>query len=131
MTIKEQFDALHSAYIKARSGKEKERIFGEIAALQARSPEEFADALQERAESAVGNARQLLFRESLSRALKTVRAKALAERIGKSPAWISQKLNGNTVNGTEAVFSPDDMRLITEAIHAISSELSLFEVVKH
>ena len=44
--------------------------------------------------------------------------------FGKSRAWLMQKVNGNTVNGRKAGFTPSESRKMREALQDLSQKLS-------
>lgn len=44
--------------------------------------------------------------------------------FGKSRAWLMQKVNGNTVNGKKAAFTPTESQQMREALLDLSKKLS-------
>ncbi|SFO62383.1 DUF5053 domain-containing protein [Prevotella sp. tf2-5] len=44
--------------------------------------------------------------------------------FGKSRAWLMQKVNGNTVNGKRASFTPSESKRMREALQDLSEKLS-------
>lgn len=44
--------------------------------------------------------------------------------FGKSRAWLMQKVNGNTVNGKKAAFTPSESKRMREALQDLSKKLS-------
>ncbi|MBQ6203630.1 MAG: DUF5053 domain-containing protein [Prevotella sp.] len=44
--------------------------------------------------------------------------------FGKSRAWLMQKVNGNTVNGKKAAFTPSESKQMREALQDLSKKLS-------
>jgi hypothetical protein len=44
--------------------------------------------------------------------------------FGKSRGWLMQKVNGNTVNGRKAAFTPSESRQMREALQDLSQKLS-------
>lgn len=47
----------------------------------------------------------------------------IAAQCGKSKAWLSQRLNGNIVNGKEAHFSLEEAKLVEETLHKLGHRL--------
>ena len=46
----------------------------------------------------------------------------------KSRAWLSQRINGNTVNGKTCRFTPDELDIFNDALHDMSNKLSCVTV---
>ena len=44
--------------------------------------------------------------------------------FGKSRGWLMQKVNGNTVNGKKAAFTPSESQQMREALQDLSQKLS-------
>ena len=42
----------------------------------------------------------------------------------KTPQWFYQRLNGNTVNGKEAHFTNNELKILSEALNEIGEKLS-------
>ena len=47
----------------------------------------------------------------------------IAAQCGKSKAWLSQRLNGNTVNKKEARFTAHDVKMFQDALHDLGRKL--------
>ena len=44
--------------------------------------------------------------------------------FGKSRGWLMQKINGNTINGKRAAFTPDESQKFRDALIDLSNQLS-------
>lgn len=49
--------------------------------------------------------------------------------FGKSQSWLMQRLNGNKVNGKEAIFSEQEAKQLETALHDIGKKLSAISLV--
>lgn len=127
MTIKERFNELKSAYLKARSNKEKEQVLDEFASLAANNPQEFSEAYEQGVYELAEDVHLALFRQRIRPVLKIIQAKAIAERIGRSSSWFTQRLNGNLVGGTPMKFKREEMVMIEQTVREIGNELAQFK----
>lgn len=118
---------MRTEYMKARSNKEKERIFSELSELIAEHREELAESYTQGVHDLSEEVHLELFRQKVRPVLKTIQAKAIAERLGKSSSWFTQRLNGNIVGGVPQKFKREEMSQIEQAIRDIGRELSLFK----
>lgn len=56
--------------------------------------------------------------------MRVVNASYIAERFfGKSRSWFSQKMNSHLKNGSPAGFTPEEIRILSNALYTISIEL--------
>lgn len=56
--------------------------------------------------------------------LRVLNGAYIAERFfGKSGSWFSQKLNNNIKNGKPCEFTPEEIKILSDALHTIALEL--------
>jgi Domain of unknown function (DUF5053) len=48
---------------------------------------------------------------------------AVAQRMRKSRAWLSQRLNGNLIHGKPAEFTPEEKELLRKTLKDIASDI--------
>ncbi len=66
----------------------------------------------------------LRFIEDPKDLLRVINGAYIAERFfGRSTCWFSQKLNHHMKNGKPCEFSPEEIKILKEALYAISKEL--------
>ena len=128
MNVQEKYMELRSEYVKARSNKDKERIFDELSELIANHREELAEVYEAGIHDLAESTTLELFRQRIKPVLKVIQSKAIAEKLGKSASWFTQRMNGNIVSGTAQRFKLEEMEQIEQAIRSIGNELAHFKV---
>lgn len=67
---------------------------------------------------------KLQFMENRQDLLRMLNGSYIAERFfGKSGCWFSQKLNNHLKNGKPCEFTPDELKVLSNALYTISYEL--------
>ena len=93
--------------------------------LSADEYEEGASQFDEGLRKALAEADELIARHKMGDIAEAVSLSYIAKAyFGKSRAWLMQKVNGNTVNGKKAAFTPDESQRMREALQDLSKKLS-------
>lgn len=67
---------------------------------------------------------KLQFMDDRQNLLRVLNGAYIAERFfGKSGSWFSQKLNNNLKNGKPCEFTPEELKMLSDALYTISYEL--------
>lgn len=111
----------------------KQRAYIE-AVMEGRTPDVTltADELEEAAngfidgmDKTLAEADEMIARHKMSGIAEAVSLSYIAKNyFGKSRAWLMQKVNGNTVNGKRAAFTPSESQQMREALLDLSQKLS-------
>lgn len=130
----ERMRAEFSSYLNAQTAEEKNRIvedynkrFGQL------SPEDQAKetaAIMENLRGVVSGVKDNLeeldgaiLKKKLGEVPQAISLSYIAAQCGKSKSWLSQRLNGNTVNNKEARFTANEVRLFQDALHDLGRKL--------
>lgn len=111
----------------------KQRAYME-AVTEGRTPDVTltADELEQAANEFIGGmdkalaeADELIARHKMGDITEAISLSYIAKTyFGKSRGWLMQKVNGNTVNGKKAAFTPSESRQMREALQDLSRKLS-------
>ena len=128
--LKENF----SAYLNSKDPEEKSRVVSEYNAwFNGLSPEEqvvatkdILDSVSHVIEGVRDNLEELdntIIRSKLGDVPQAVSLSYIATQCGKSKSWLSQRLNGNKVNGKEVRFTQSEAKAFQNALHALGQKL--------
>ena len=128
--IREEF----TSYLNAKTAEEKSRIvknYNErFAQLSAEEQAEETATLMENLRGVVLGVRENLeeldgaiLKKKLGEVPQAISLSYIAAQCGKSKSWLSQRLNGNTVNHKEARFTTSEVRMFQEALHDLGRKL--------
>ena len=93
--------------------------------LTADEYEEAANDFINGMDKVLAEADELIARHKMGDITEAVSLSYIAKNyFGKSRAWLMQKVNGNTVNGKKAAFTPSESRQMREALQDLSRKLS-------
>ena len=93
--------------------------------LSADEFEEGVNQFDEGLRKALAEADAMIARHKMGGIAEAVSLSYIAKNyFGKSRAWLMQKVNGNTVNGKRAAFTPSESRQMREALLDLSQKLS-------
>ena len=93
--------------------------------LSADEFEQGASQFDEGLRKALAEADEMIARHRMGDIPEAVSLSYIAKTyFGKSRAWLMQKVNGNTVNGKKAAFTPGESRQMREALQDLSKKLS-------
>jgi hypothetical protein len=94
--------------------------------LSADELEEGVNQFDEGLRQAMSEVDEKLFRSRLGEVPEAISFSYIAKKyFGKSRGWLMQKVNGNTVNGKQAVFTEEERRQFRAALQDISKQLSI------
>lgn len=120
-------DKIKELKIKSRTAnkKELEAIDLELEKLSNENPEAFAEAMLNAVSETNAELDELILKEKLEEVLPIISVSYLAKNyFKKTPQWFYQRLNGNTVNGKEAHFTPNELETLSVALKEIGQKLS-------
>ncbi len=123
-----------SAYMNAMSAEEKSRIVAEYKTwfngLNAEEQAEATAAMMDNLNHVVAGVRDNLeeldgaiIRAKLGEVPQAISLSYIASQCGKSKSWLSQRLNGNKVNGKEARFTQSEAKAFQDALHSLGQKL--------
>lgn len=122
--MKNSLEILKERFLNASTDSEREAIDREIRALAA-APY-FSESMVEMAGESADEAEDLLVRERLEEVLPMISISYIARTyFHKSRQWFYQKLNGNTVNGKPARFTPEEIETLNFALKDMSRKISV------
>ena len=130
----ERMRAEFSSYLNAQTAEEKNRIVEDYNKRFAQlSPENQAKetaAIMENLRGVVSGVKDNLeeldgaiLKKKLGEVPQAISLSYIAAQCGKSKSWLSQRLNGNTVNNKEARFTANEVRLFQDALHDLGRKL--------
>ncbi|MDR1202729.1 MAG: DUF5053 domain-containing protein [Tannerellaceae bacterium] len=120
--MKNKIDALKERYIRANTDAEHDAIREEIKKLC----DEDAVAVADAALESVKETNAELLRDKLNDVLPVISVSYLAKTyFKKSPQWFYQRLNGNSVNGKQAQFTPAELQVLHNALLDISHKINV------
>ena len=110
---------------RTANNKEFEEIDLEIEGSVIENPEAFSEAMIILAKDTYLAIDELLLKEKLKDILPVISVSYLSKNyFKKTPQWFYQRLNGNTVNGKEARFTNNELKILSEALNEIGEKLS-------
>ena len=123
-----------SSYLSAKTTEEKSRIVKEynerFSQLSEEEQAKETAALMENLRGVVSGVRENLeeldgaiLKKKLGEVPQAISLSYIAAQCGKSKSWLSQRLNGNTVNKKEARFTAHEVRMFQDALHELGHKL--------
>lgn len=129
MTTREKFEELKKREMAAKSQKEIVTIDKEFELLAEKDPEGFEAAFIASAKQTLEDAKRLKMKEQLREVTQFVSMAYIAKHyFNKTKGWLSQRVNGNEVNGKPVAFTPDEINTLNEAFADLSRKLGSFRV---
>lgn len=129
MTTQEKFEELKRRDIAAKSDKERRLIDKEFEILANTDPKGFEAAFMVSAKKTLQDVKQLKIKEQLSEINQFVSMSYIAKTyFNKTKSWISQRINGNEVNGKPAQFTSEEIDTLNAAFADLSKKLGAFNV---
>lgn len=122
--MKEKINELKAAFVKASTDKERDDIDRQMQELINTDGDKFAASLVESAKDTAGKATELAMKQKLQDIIPAVSLVYIAKTyFNKTDAWLYQRINGNTVNGKPARFTPDEIDKLKYALNDLSKKL--------
>ena len=113
----------------AKSQKEMATIDKEFELLVEKDPDGFEAAFIASAKQTLEDAKRLKVKEQLKEITQFVSMAYIAKHyFNKTKGWLSQRINGNEVNGKPVAFTPDEINTLNEAFADLSQKLGSFRV---
>ena len=102
-----------------------EAIDLEMGKLATENPKAFSEAMLACIEESNQIADELILKQKLEEVLPIISVSYLAKNyFKKTPQWFYQRLNGNSVNGKVARFTPNELETLSMALKAIGQKIS-------
>ena len=115
-----------NAIVKCNDPKEKARMFNELQDLMAEGGEEVAQEYLEGLDNLQKRVNEEFLKQNLEFIRKSMNLTFIAkEYFGKSHAWLSQRINGNLVNGKPAHFTEEELKHLKLTLNEISTRIRL------
>ncbi|SCD21751.1 hypothetical protein PSM36_2962 [Proteiniphilum saccharofermentans] len=129
MTTGEKFEELKKKDIAAKSDRERITIDKELEQLANNDPEGFEAAFIASAKQTLEDAKRLRIKEQMREITQFVSMSYIAKNyFNKTKSWLSQRINGNDVNGRPARFTPEEIDTLNKAFSDLSQKLGAFRV---
>ncbi len=129
MIDKEKMDDLKRRFVKAGTEEERERIGREISKAIEEDAESVAAITLSQIRETNARVQDELVRNKLKSVLPAISLSYIAKTyFNKSRSWLNQRINGNTVNGVQAKFSPEELQTLESALKDLSVKLSEIRV---
>ena len=120
--MKEKISALKERYIRAENDEQLDQIREELVQLCDSDARAVADATLE----SIRETNAELLRDKLNDVLPVISVAYLAKTyFKKTPQWFYQRLNGNAVNGKQAQFTNDELKVLHDALLDISNKINV------
>lgn len=93
------------------------------------SPEGFETAFIASAKQTLVDTKRLRIKEQMREITQFVSMSYIAKNyFNKTKSWLSQRINGNDVNGRPARFTPEEIDTLNKAFSDLSQKLGAFRV---
>ena len=121
--MEQRIEELKKRYRNANAA-ELEAIKIEMAQLAAEDNVAFETAMLNSIQNTTETLKKERLRKQLENILPAISVSYLSKNyFNKTPQWFYQRLNGNTVNGTEAKFTNDELKILRSAIIDLSNRM--------
>ena len=123
---KEEYLEMRDAIVASDDADEKSRLFNELLEFAENGGDEFIEAYREGLERSLLKGNEILLRQNLEFIIKSMNLTYIAkEYFGKSHSWLSQRINGNLVNGKPAKFTVEEIKIFKDALEDICKRITL------
>lgn len=127
--MKTQLEILRERFVNAQNDKDRNAIRTEIAALCDKDAQAVAEAALEMIRETNKEASEIALREQLKEVLPAISLAYIAKTyFNKTRQWLYQRVNGSTVNGKQARFTPEEAEILNDALKKIGNKLSSINV---
>ncbi|GHT04875.1 hypothetical protein AGMMS49525_11670 [Bacteroidia bacterium] len=123
--MKTKIQELKTRFAHAQSDGEREAIDREMDALLHSDKSGFENAMLSAIKETNQRVEEQLLRQKLEGVLPAISVSYLAKNyFNKSPQWFYQRLNGNSVNGKPAKFTPNELMKLRDSLTDISTKIN-------
>jgi len=120
----DKINQLKEAFCNAKNEKERQEIDLQMRELINQDPDQFAESMVASAAETAERATQLALKQKLRDMLPAISLVYIAKTyFNKTDTWLYQRVNGNTVNGKPASFSPAELETMKFALNDLSHKL--------
>ncbi len=125
----EKINKLKEDFCRAKNDKEREAIDVEMQKLIAKDADLFAEAMANSAAETAEKATALSIRQKMEDVLPATSIAYIAKKyFNKTDSWLSQRINGNVVNGKPATFTNDELEKLKFAFSDLSKRFGSLSV---
>jgi predicted Zn-dependent peptidase len=122
--MKEKINELKEAFCNAKTENERKAIDRQMKELLHQNPDQFAEAMAESAKESADRATALAMKQKLADIRPAISWVHIARKyFNKTDSWLYQRINGNTVNGKPASFTPAELDTLKHALGDLSKKL--------
>lgn len=122
-------DELKSRYINASNEKERDEVRKAIVAACDESAEDVAEIAVEQIKDTIERLDGILIRQQMEDVLPFISLAYVAKTyFGKTRQWLYQRVNGLSVNGKSAQFTPAELETLNFALKDMGRKLSSTQI---
>lgn len=126
---REYLDILKSRYVNASNERERNEVREAIRQACSENPKEVAELAVEQLKETIERIDGILVRQQLDAVLPFVSLAYIAKTyFRKSRQWLYQRVNGLSVNGKPAQFTPDELDILNFALKDMGQKLAATQV---
>lgn len=120
-----RFIELREKYVKAKTEKERGKIYDEMVSLIGENQKDFNAFYEETVLVLKEKVKSATIKQKLAPVLPMISTSYIAKHyFDKTSSWFSQRLNGSKVNGKQVAFTDEEIMRIEEALSDISRKLA-------
>lgn len=127
---REYFDHLKSRYVNASNENEREEIRQAIRRACDENPKKVADITIGQLKDTIERIDGVLIRQQMEDVLPFVSLAYIAKTyFKKSRQWLYQRVNGLSINGKPARFTPSELDILNTALKEMGQKLSSTHII--
>lgn len=129
MVTKKEMDDLKRRFVAADTEEERNAVCRELSAALDDDTAEVAMITLSQIKDTNARAQEELVRNRLKTILPAISLSYIAKTyFNKSRSWLTQRINGNTVNGSRVRFTPEELRTLDFALKDLAAQLMKISV---
>jgi hypothetical protein len=122
--MENKIEELKQKFIHAKSETEKAEVDIEMRKLAEENREDFSNCMLSSIKNTNDRLQEERLRNKLESILPVLSVSYLSKQyFGKTPQWFYQRLNGNSVNGKQASFTDNELKILAGALTDISNKI--------
>ncbi len=123
--MRTKIDELKRAFVNAKTDSERELVSSQLDALIAEDINAVGDAALESIKAVNKEAESMILRDQLKDILPIISSAYIAKTyFSKTRCWLTQRINGNVINGKPAKFNEEELATLKHALIDISEKLN-------
>ncbi len=129
MVTKKELDDLKRRFVAAETEEERNALCGELSAALDDDAAEVAMITLSQIKDTNARAQEELVRNRLKSIIPAISLSYIAKKyFNKSRSWLTQRINGNMVNGSRVRFTPEELRTLDFALKDLAAQLMKISV---